>query len=628
MIHFISNYNKLDQFVEKGIKPATMADLYNWLAEKKQVAVDTETTGDFDFKNRVIMLQIGDGSDQFVIDTRDTDVSGLGKYMEDPSILKLLHNAKFDIKFLRFSFGFEVVNVYDTFLVECLLTNGIKGRSLGLAAVCEKYLGVYMDKSVRLNFLKKGSLEYNVQEVLYSAVDVEHLIAVKNEQKVGVDQYSLQPVVDLENEVTVVLADIEYNGMKLDKDKWIAQAEKVEEELETRRKELTEYIVNNCKSVSFIKKDVQLTMFGEDPELVDINWDSPIQAKRLFTELRIPVKSTDAKELALYKDKYPIIDKYITYKKTAKLVTTYGKNFLTYINEVTGRVHTNFWQILDTARVSSGGSDICPNMQNLPASNDYRNPFVARKGFKIVSCDFSGQEARLAASGSQEPTWVDSFREGKDLHSEVAANIFGIKAEQAKDKPEFLKGKSYRDVAKTINFAILYGAGEHKISKSLGLTKEEARQIIDTYFSKTPKLIKYLQGCADYGIRNGYIRSFKPYSFVRFLDGWYPGITRERDEKLYERLRRVCFNSPIQSTGAYMTKKALIEIWKYIKNNDLRDKVYIVMTVHDQIDTEVFEDFAEEWSKIQKSIMESVGDSIVKNVKILSDVTISDCWKK
>jgi DNA polymerase-1 len=91
-------------------------------------------------------------------------------------------------------------------------------------------------------------------------------------------------------------------------------------------------------------------------------------------------------------------------------------------------------------------------MQNIPAKAEYRNCFTARPGFKMVSCDFSGQELRLCAEGSQEPLWLDAFNNGKDLHSEVAAMVFKVPLEQVRDKPDFLRGKSYRDAAKTVNF--------------------------------------------------------------------------------------------------------------------------------------------------------------------------------
>lgn len=626
MINFIANY--ADKMVGGEVRQSNKEELINWLSTKTIIAVDTETQGDFNFSNKVIMLQIGDADEQFVIDTRDTDVKFLAPYFSNAGILKLFHNAKFDLKFLRYCFGFDTQNVYDTFLVECLLTNGKRGRTLNLADVTNKYTGAYMDKSVRLNFLKKGTVEFTTQEIVYSGRDVEYLHAIRDAQLKEVEVLELNNVVDLENEAVHVFADIEYNGMKLDANRWVAQADKTEDLLKERKKELDYFILDNYPKCSFIKGNVQLTMFDTDPVLLDINWDSPVQMKQLFLELGIPVKTTSAKDIVIFEDKYEIISKFIAYKKTAKLVSTYGKNFLTYINPVTERVHTNFWQILDTARVSSGGSDTAPNMQNLPASNDYRNPFVARPGWKIVSCDFSGQEARLAASGSQDPTWVTAFKEGKDLHSEVAALVFGIEVDKARDKPAFLQGKSYRDVAKMINFAILYGAGEHKIAKSLNISKDQAKKIIDKYFEATPKLIQYLNNCAAYGIKNGYIRSFKPYSFVRFLDGWYPGITREADEKTYERLKRICFNSPIQSTGAYMMKKALIELRKYIRENKLTDKVKIIMVVHDQADIEVKAEFAEEWAQIQKSIMEAVGNTMVKNISILSEITIGDAWSK
>jgi len=390
MVYFISNY--ADKYSSSGVQPATINDLLGWMVGKHVLQCDTETTGDFNFSNKVIMLQIGNSETQFVIDTRCIDISPVLPYFRDESILWLFQNAKFDLKFLRFSFGETPVKVYDTFLAECLLTNGIKNRSLGLSHLVQKYTGAYMDKNVRSNFINKGSTEFTKEEVLYGAMDVQYLEEIREKQLEEITKLELNNVLDLENEVTHVLADIEYNGMKLDSNKWIEQADRTEELLEKSRNDLDDYILTKHPSSRFVNHRVQLTMFDEvSPVLVNINWDSPVQVKQLLTELGINTKTTSAKDIESLASKHEIIRNFIDYKKTSKLVSTYGKSFLKYINPVTGRVHTNFWQILDTARVSSGGSDTTPNMQNLPANNLYRNPFVAKPGFKIVSCDFSGR---------------------------------------------------------------------------------------------------------------------------------------------------------------------------------------------------------------------------------------------
>ena len=128
-------------------------------------------------------------------------------------------------------------------------------------------------------------------------------------------------------------------------------------------------------------------------------------------------------------------------------------------------------------------------------------------------------------------------------------------------------------------------------------------------------------------MKNGFIRSFKPYSMLRWFPRWET-IVKTGDFKSIGEIERASMNTPIQASGAQMTKRALHLIRKYIKDNALQDKVYIVMTVHDQIDCEVQEDFAEEWSKIQQTIMQDAGAEIIKSIPVLSDITISDSWTK
>lgn len=130
-----------------------------------------------------------------------------------------------------------------------------------------------------------------------------------------------------------------------------------------------------------------------------------------------------------------------------------------------------------------------------------------------------------------------------------------------------------------------------------------------------------------YGIANGYIRSFSPYRIIRYFTNWQQDLS-QIDFKERGIIERASMNTPIQASGAQMAKRALVLIRKYIKDNKLQDKVFIVMTVHDQIDVEVEASFAEEWSKIQKNIMEEAGREIIKDIPVLSEIIISDYWSK
>lgn len=606
----------------------TFNDFIEWLSCKDTIALDTETEGLFNHKNRIIMLQIYDGKDCYVIDTRGNDyLKRLKDKLKDKYIIG--QNLKFDYKFLKLE-GIEINDIYDTFLVECILTNGLQDRELGLGSIVKKYLNKELDKSVRNQFINIGSTPFTEKQIVYGSEDVEYLFDVRAKQLEEVFKLDLKSIVELENKACLALADIEYNGIKLDKNKWLELAAKTESKIPLHEKELDDMVLCDASLKQFRLDCTQINLFNEVDESfengrsVNIKWSSPAQIAKLVKALGIEVESTSEKEISKFQDSFPIIKKFIDYKKDAKLTTTYGKDFIKWINKTTNRVHSNFWQILETFRVSSND----PNLQNLPAKNEFLNCFVAEDGWKIIGIDYAAQEARLAACGSRDELWLKTFIDGKDLHSEVCKLMFNIPDELVRTKPDFLRGKSYRDAAKTINFGVLFGMSKFKLSKSLNITIEEADDLIKKYFEATKELKSYLDACSNYGLKNGYIRSFKPYSGIRYFPDWKPNLDRFKDFKIIGNITRASYNTPIQSTGALITKLALVKIREYILNNDLKDKVKLIHVVHDAIYCEVIEEYAQEFSQIQSCLMIEAGEEFNLILSMDTDINISNCWTK
>lgn len=604
-----------------------MSDCVNWLNSINEVDLDTETEGMFNHNNKIVMLQLHDNGITYVVDTRYNDIKCLNK-LETMTVNG--QNLKFDYKFLKFH-GIELDNIYDTFLAECILTTGLSERQLGLAALADKYCGIKLDKSVRNQFIGLGGQPFTESQIVYGVGDVTCIREIKKKQLERAKNLDLLNVIKLENDACLALADIEYNGFKLNSSKWVELAKNAESNVALYENELDSMVKSDPRLTKYVLNKVQGNLFAgfeegfEHDRDINIKWSSPIQVFKVFQDLGLKIESTNEKEISKFQNNYPIVKKFIDYKKHQKLTTTYGMDFLKYINKYTGKVHTSFWQILNTGRISSGESgkhSQAPNMQNLPANNDYRNCFIPDYGNKIVSCDFSGQELRLVAFVSKEPVWMDAFNQGKDLHSEVAAMVFDIDISKVKDKPDFLRGKSYRDIAKIVNFGLVYGMSEFKLSNTLSIPVEEAKDMINKYFKNLPKLSEFLKTAANYGKANLMIRTCKPYRRIRFFDD------PKGDNKLIGEIERASKNTVIQGSGADMCKLALVNIRKYIKQHNLQSKVKIVMTVHDQIDCEVIADYAEEWSKIQKKLMEDAGSVIIQGIPVLSEITISDCWTK
>jgi DNA polymerase-1 len=617
MKYFIDGNN--DLISSALYQRATYESFLEWLTDKPELALDTETEGFFNHQKRVIMLQLSDGVDTYVIDVRGKDyVKQLKGRIEHKLILG--QNLKFDYKFLKLE-GIVLTNIYDTFLAECILTNGFQNRELGLDSISEKYLGISLDKTVRNQFIGLNGTPFTDKQIIYGANDVEGLFRIRDAQMQQIKDLDLGNVLDLENKACLALADIEYNGFKLDAQKWLELANTKESKLPQYEKDLDEMVIANPKLSKFVNKGVQINIFDELERAVNIKWSSPTQISKMLKALGIDVESSSEKEISKYQEQYPILKKFIDYKKDAKLTTTYGKDFIKWINKTTGRIHTEFWQILETARVSSNN----PNLQNLPAKNEYLNCFVAEPGWKIIGIDYAAQEARIAACGSKDTLWLATFIEGKDLHSEVCKLMFGIEDSLVRTKPDFLRGKSYRDAAKTINFGVLFGMSKFKLSNSLSITVDEAQDLIDQYFRATKELKSYLDSCANYGLNKGYIRSFKPYSGIRYFPDWSPtGL----DKKIVGNITRACYNTPIQMTGALMTKLALVKIRNYIMDHNLENKARLIHVVHDATYCEVREDFAEEFSQIQSNLMIEAGKEFELKLPMLTDITIESYWTK
>lgn len=629
MINFVGNS---ELYISSLYKLSTINECVEWLSKLESIALDTETEGFFDHSNKIVMLQLYHPKDDtsWVIDVRYTNILPLKHILEN--ILILGQNLKFDYKFLKLH-GIELNNIYDTLLAECCLTNGLENRQLALNHLAKKYANIDLDKSVRNQFTSLNGEPFTEKQIVYGIGDVKSLYIIKEKQEEQIKSLNIDGWVNNEFKACLALGDIEYHGMGFNGLEWLKMAKNSQNLVSSYEAELDEYVRLEPKLAKYVLKKVQGNLFADIEEGythgrdINIKWSSPTQMSKVFNDLGLNLESTLERHLTKHQNQYPLVKKFIDYKKEQKLVTTYGENFIKYVNPVTNRIHTSFWQILDTSRISSGDKT-SPNMQNLPAKREYRNCFIPKPGFKMVSVDFSGQELRLVAEGSKEPLWVDAFNNGEDLHSKVASMVFNIPLENVRNKPEFLRGKSYRDAAKIVNFGLIYGMSKFKLADTLDITIEDAGSIIIDYFKATQQLNNYLENCRNYGIKYGYIKSFKPYSIIRWFPQWTKDLNKYKDYKVFGSIERASMNSPIQASGAQMTKLALWKLRQYIKIHNLQDKVQIVMTVHDQIDCEVVASFAEEWSLIQKKIMEEAGKEIIKIVPTLSDITISDVWTK
>ena len=633
MIYLVDNSS--DPRIPKSYcKVTTIDEVVKYCEDKPVLGIDTETEG-FDFTcKKMIMFQIGDENNQYVIDTRVVDIEPLRHILEHRDIVKIFHNAKFDYKFIKRWANIECEGIYDTFLTERVLNCGRDGVKYGLKDVCKKYLNVELNKEVRNQFIGLTGQPFREDQIVYGAKDVEYLLGVRKHQLPLIDKYKLNNVVDLENKAVTAFADIEYNGLDLDSEKWkeieavnMDKADKLESDLD-------EMLRNDHRVRHFVSKYIQTDMFTPVEEIrdVDVKWTSPKQVLDVFKCIVPKLENVNGKQMYKYRFKYPLINKYVKYKEAMKLCTSYGDAFFKNLSG-DKRIHTSFHQILDTGRVSSSK----PNMQQIPADNIYRNCFTAPDGWSFVSSDYSSQELNVIAFGSKDPVWIKALENNEDLHSTCAELVYGELWYDAADKNcAYMKNKikcnckqhkKLRTNVKTINFGLAYGMGPNKLADTLNISLDGAKELIKKYFKAFPAIKGFLDKLGNFGKKFGYIKTFPPYNRRRWFTNWYPKIWARKSSFMeLGSIERASKNTPIQGASADMTKRALVLMRDYINTLDV--PVKLVMTVHDQIDTICQDEYVDWWSSKMKELMEQAALEIVTNGLLKAEVTVSNCWEK
>jgi DNA polymerase I-like protein with 3'-5' exonuclease and polymerase domains len=628
MIYTVGNTAFVSNFTE-----CTIEYVVEYCKIKKVLGVDTETEGlDFTCK-KMIMFQIGDKETQFVIDTRYISIEPLREILENKNIIKIFHNAKFDYKFIKKWSGITCQGVYDTFLVELVNTCG-KSIGYALKDLCKRYFNIELNKDIRNKFVSLNGKPFDNNQIVYGAKDVEYLCKIRELQLPVTEKYRLQNVVNLENEVVLAFADIEYNGLNLDKEQWNSIEVESMNNAEMLMINLDQMIIENFSLKKFIYKYVQTDIFKPVTDLrkVNVKWTSPKQVLEVFQILIPKLDNVNGKEIYKYRFKFPIINEYIKYKEAMKLYTSYGDKFLKNLSS-DNKIHTNFHQILDTGRVSSSK----PNMQQIPADNKFRNCFTAPPGWKFVSADYSSQELNVIAFGSKDPVWIEALKKGEDLHSTCAELVYGDKWMNSgesncayfrnKVKCNCSTHKKLRTNVKTINFGLAYGMGPNKLADTLNININDAKILISKYFETFPAIKGFLEKLGNFGKKFGYIKTFPPYNRRRWFTNWYPKIWTYRSATMeLGSIERASKNTPIQGASADMTKRALVLMRNHIKEFDI--PVKLVMTVHDQIDTICENHYVETWAFKMQELMEEAANEIVTNGLLKAEVTVNNCWTK
>lgn len=345
----------------------------------------------------------------------------------------------------------------------------------------------------------------------------------------------------------------------------------------------------------------------------------------LFTDLGLSTKgvkkgagggySTNVSVLEKLEDQHEIVKLVLEHRELAKLLSTYIDTLPGLIQK-DGRIHAEFIQNgTTTGRFSSNN----PNLQNIPTRSPLgraiRGAFVAQKGFVLAGFDYSQIELRLTAILSEDPFMIETFKKGKDIHAAVASRVFGVSESDVTSE--------MRRSAKIINFGIIYGMGISALQKQLGTGRQEAQDFYDSYFKEFGQIKSYLESTKDFARKNGYTETM--FGRRRNFDS-----INSKMPFIRAMAERMATNAPIQGTGADIVKLAMIHIDRYIKDNQLENKVRLLLQVHDELIYEIEENVFGSIKKDIETKMEQVLQDSFLNfpavVPLEVDVKSGNSW--
>lgn len=577
----ISKLEDIDEFINK-------------VKENNELIIKTVTREGniLDKRIKYIFLSV-DGKKIYYVE--ENSIHKLEYIFTSNEIKKLGYNLKDDYIALK-PYGIKLENIYFDITIAEYLIDSMSSTSYECSAIAMKYLtkkvktkeellgkGVKAKKYQDLSFEELSSHISQIIDTVKSVMPImeENL---KESNMDGLLYHVEMPLVE-------VLAYMEYEGVKVDKEKL--------NELGSQFKEIIKKLESEIYKIS-----------GEE-----FNINSPKQlGVILFEKLGLPVikktktgYSTNAEVLDKLKDQSPIIDKIIEYRQIVKLNSTYVEGLLSIINPIDGRIHSSFNQtITTTGRISSTE----PNLQNIPVKlemgRNIRKVFISDKGCKLVDADYSQVELRVLAHMSQDETMIDAFKHNEDIHTKTASQVFNVSMDEVTSKQ--------RSDAKAVNFGIVYGKSDFGLSEDLNIPVKQAKEYIENYFNKYNKIKEFMDNIIDDASSNGYVTTI--LNRRRYI----PEI-KSSNFMLRNAGKRAAMNAPIQGSAADIIKIAMINVYKKLEENNLKSK--LILQVHDELIVEAVDSEIDIVKKIVKDEMEN---AVCLDVNLDVDLNIGDSW--
>jgi len=514
------------------------------------------------------------------------------KWLEDETKEKYVYDAKRTIVSLR-KRNIDVQGiVFDLLIASYVLNPSEPISNIGELARKYHYDAVQTDDE----FYGKGAkrtvpddqtrAEHIVRKALTISNLKDRIVEKLHENK----QYELFK--ELELPLSFILAEMEFEGIKLDVDR----LKRMGEEISNQLKELEKRIYEHAGTTFNINSPKQLGTI-------------------LFEKLGLPVikktktgYSTSADVLEQLEPAHEIVRDILHFRQLGKLQSTYIEGLLSVVDKESHKVHTRFNQVLtQTGRLSSTD----PNLQNIPIrleeGRKIRQAFVpSEKGWSIFAADYSQIELRVLAHISGDEKLIDAFQHDLDIHTKTAMDVFHVGKEEVTS--------NMRRQAKAVNFGIVYGISDYGLSQNLGITRKEAAQFIERYFNSYPRVKQYMEEIVQEAKQNGFV------STLLHRRRYIPEIT-SRNFNIRSFAERTAMNTPIQGSAADIIKKAMIDMAERLEKEQLKSK--LLLQVHDELIFEVPEEEIEILKKIVPEVMEN---AISLKVPLKVDYAYGPTW--
>ena len=515
---------------------------------------------------------------------------------EDPNILKVGQNLKYDLEVLR-NYNVQLQGpMWDTMIAHYLIQPELRHNMDYMAEIYLNYKTIHIDELIG----PKGKNQRSMRDLSptlvyeYAAEDADVTLRLKNKLEPELKKFGCEKLFyDIEMPLMPVLAEMEMNGVCLDVDSL---------------KETSTILTNRMNEIE--KRIYELA--GQS-----FNIASPKQVGEiLFDKLKIVEKAkktktgqyvTSEEVLQQLRNKHEIVSDILEHRGLKKLIGTYIDALPKLINPRTGHIHTSFNQtVTATGRLSS--SD--PNLQNIPIrgedGKEIRKAFVPEPGCLFFSADYSQIELRVMAHLSNDPQMIAVFRDGKDLHAATAANIY--------KKPIEEVTRDERTKSKRANFGIIYGITVFGLAERLDISRDEAKQLIDGYFATFPDVHDYMEQAKQTARQQGYVTTL--FGRRRYL----PDINSQ-NATVRGFAERNAINAPIQGTAADIIKVAMIRIYQRFKAEGIRSKM--ILQVHDELNFSVY---PEEKERVEAIVLEEMQRAFPLNVPLVADSGFGENW--